>query len=97
MNNYLSKVSSNPNNHYLTVFRHCVDFIKNKTDAFTSEDVINSYQNANLPTPKEMRVFGAAIKELKQRNLIEHVGFSRYKKPSGHNKPVNVWQSCIYK
>lgn len=94
MQNAIKKVKIPPQNNYLKCYAFALEWIK-CIYFFTSEDIIEAYDIAVCDTPKEPRVWGAVIKELHKNNFIEHAGFSKYKKPCGHSKPINVWKSKI--
>lgn len=76
-------------------YQDCLFFALNyitMVQSFTSENLIECYEKLGNPKPSEIRVWGAVIRELKSRKLIKHNGFTTYKKPQGHCKPVNVWK-----
>lgn len=76
-------------------YQDCLFFALNyitMVQSFTSENMIDCYEKSGNPNPSEIRVWGAVIRELKSRKLIKHNGFTTYKKPQGHCKPVNVWK-----
>ena len=92
---YIEQVKAGRSNYYL----QCLQFAKvyiQRYKVFTSEDIIEAYLSENQhKTPAEPRVWGAVIRELQRMNVIKHKGFSRYKKPCGHGKPCNVWESDL--
>jgi hypothetical protein len=91
----LLQVQECPANYYLECLAFAQGFIRYR-NTFTSEDIIAAFDISPIQ-PAEPRVWGAVIRELKRMNLIEHNGFTTYKKPEGHSKPVNVWKSLIFK
>jgi hypothetical protein len=90
MENYIEAVRAAKQNQYLMCYSYSVSWIKDQIK-FTSEDLIAAYEKNGANIPEEKRVWGAVIRELQKNNFIKHAGFSTYKKPCGHSKPINVW------
>lgn len=91
---YLESVSSSINNQFYSCYFFALNWIRQNRD-FTSEDLITAYNHSGNPIPKEVRVWGAVIKALKKAKFIRNNGFGVYKKPCGHAKPVNIWQTIL--
>jgi len=61
---------------------------------FTSEDMIQAFNDSHRFRPAEPRVWGGVVRELKRSGLIRHNGYTTYRGEQGHSKPVNVWKSA---
>lgn len=96
MKKAIKKVIIPDRNYYSECYAFAVKFIK-KNHLFSSEDIIDAYNKIGLNIPKEPRVWGAVMAELSKLSLIYHRGYSRYIKPCGHGKPINIWGSNICK
>lgn len=94
-NEAIDLVQQGKNNYYNECFSYAKRFIQRQKGKFTSEDMIYAYSKTTQPQPKELRVWGAVMRELKSLGLITNAGFSIYKKPCGHSKPVNVWKKAL--
>lgn len=89
----LDQVQDRTINWYRDCLEYALKFIENEsTMDFTSEDLIYFYEKEGNPKPAEKRVWGAVIRELKSRKLIIHHGYTTYRNPLGHCKPVNIWK-----
>lgn len=62
---------------------------------FSSEEMIYLYQVTHKDHPAEKRVWGAVINRLRKDGKIRHAGYSVYRNPKGHCKPINVWVSTL--
>lgn len=93
--NAIDIAMSGKKNHFQKCFEFAKDFIKS-CPTFTSEDIIDKYNENSSHIPNEPRVWGAVIRELQRMQLIIKAGVGVYKKPQGHGKPVNVWRSLVY-
>lgn len=78
-------------NHYYECLSFARKFIVHVNE-FTSEDLKAAYEKANLPMPKEPRLFGAIFNQLKKENLITPMGFVTAKNPVCHGRPIRKWQ-----
>ena len=92
MENYIEAVKEAKQNRFLMCYSYAVSWIKHYPK-FTSEELIADYEKTGADIPEEKRVWGAVIRELLKSNLITHAGYSTYKKPCGHKKPINVWKA----
>lgn len=89
-------------NHYLSCLEFAKVQVRRYRKSFTSENIINRYNELNLPTPLEPRVWGSVMLALQRNGLIYSKGeFVAYKGVKGNGKPSRVWyyksktkQSC---
>lgn len=79
-------------NYYSQCYNFAENWIKSNL-RFTSEDLIEAYKLSQNPLPKEPRVWGAVISNLRKLNSIKAVGTTKYKNPNGHQKPCYIWES----
>lgn len=83
------------NQYYTNAIEFAKEFIKVQMKPFTSEQVKDKFHETNDES-NEPRVWGAVFKELKKEQLIIHHGYSKYKNPKGHQRPVSLWISREY-
>ena len=91
-NKAIDKAQDNKKNYYLECYSFAVRYLRYFNGDFTSEDLIAAYERKKHPQPKDLRVWGAVIRELRKIGRLKHAGYSEYRKPCGHGKPVNVWR-----
>lgn len=92
-NKAIELVASGKHNHYERLLHFASGYIKTVT-TFTSEDLIEAYNNNGFEQPKEHRVWGAVTRMLSKQNLIKGIDWVRYRKPEGHGKPSRLWLVC---
>lgn len=89
---YLNQVVKPVKNH----FDECMDFasrfVIEASSPFCSEEIIEAYKTAGLPDVKESRVWGAVVKSLKKKGMIEFDSYGVYHGKQGHGKPINIWK-----
>jgi hypothetical protein len=88
----LLKVEKAESNHFEDFLNFAKQYLSENNNEFTSEDIIDKYNQSGKPIPKEPRVWGAVIRTLSRGNLIEFVGYAKYQKASGHSKPTAIWR-----
>mgnify|MGYP003564511458 FL=1 len=60
---------------------------------FTSEDLIQAFNDSHDFRPAESRVWGSVVRELIRAGLITRYGYGTYKGEQGHSKPTNIWKT----
>ena len=94
--NAIDKVRDNNKAYYLVAYEFAALWVKKQFKTFSSEDLKEDFYAAGYPKPKEPRVFGAVMTELKKNQLIKFHSYQSYKNPSGHSRPSTVWISTEY-
>ena len=79
---------------YQIALEYSKEWIKQRKESFTSEDIIDSF-NANNDTYNEPRVWGAVIATLSKSKLIIPKGWGVYRKRQGHQRPSRIWEVRI--
>jgi hypothetical protein len=64
---------------------------------FPTEDVVKFAERTNFPLPPEPRAWGAIIRMAVKAGLLRPYGYTRSKNARAHCRPVQVWESNIYK
>lgn len=91
----IQTVKENNQEYYDLAIGFAEKWISERNSPFTSEDLsFDMYLVLGLPNEK--RVLGAVMNHLRDKKLIKHNGFTRYKAKQGHGKPCNQWISILY-
>lgn len=96
----LENVKHNNKQYFLKAYSFSKEWLKTNLNPFSSEDLKEAFYNVkdhkgNLlnELPREPRVWGAVIAELKKDGLINFVKYQKYRNPAGHSRPSSVWIS----
>lgn len=87
----ITRVKSKEENYYSECCEFALKFIKDKVE-FTGEEIITAYKKERLPQPKNYRVFGAVVRQLKKLGFIEFKEFVKYQGAQGHGRPCHLWR-----
>lgn len=81
------------NNQYFfdAAYAFSENWILNRKETFTSEDLIEAYNAKGNLQPTDLRAWGAVIVALKKNKRIVFQHYAKYRKPCGHDKPSSVW------
>lgn len=93
----IEQVELNNQEYYDMALAFAIEWLKTRMQSFTSEDLKDALYASGIPAPREPRVFGAVINNLKNQKLIKHKGYTQYKAAVGHNRPSSVWISLAYR
>jgi hypothetical protein len=91
----IATVQENNQEYYDLAIEYAEKWIETRFKPFTSED-LSADMYLVLGVPKELRVLGAVINNLKNRKLIKHNGYAKYRAKQGHSRPSSVWISLKY-
>lgn len=91
----IETVKTNNEDYYDLAIAYAEMWINDIFKPFTSEDLSKDMYLV-LGVPDELRVLGAVINYLRDKGLIKHFGFARYKAKQGHGKPCNTWITVRY-
>lgn len=94
-NSAIDQIQNNNPDHYAQMFGFAKEWVKSRFSNFSSEDLKSDYY-ATHPKPKDDRLWGAVMRELRKSGLIIFRGYQTYKAPSGHGRPSTVWISKAY-
>ena len=89
--NYIELVTVPPQNYYEECLTFGRQWVLNRKEDFTCEDIIDSYNATSDKLPAEGRVWGAVMKKLIKEHSLTFVRYDKYRNPTGHKKPIAVW------
>ncbi len=68
-----------------------------KHATFASEDVINWGVKTHFPNPPEARAWGSIVRKAVLAGMLLPAGYVKSKNARAHRRPVQLWQSTIYR
>lgn len=92
----IESVKNGNKEYYLKALGFSIEWVKIQMKPFTSEELKNAFYALGNAPPKEPRIFGSVIVELKKLGLINSNGFRKSNNPVCHGRPQQIWLSVNY-